>query len=111
MGQAVCRLASQESTRIPHEETGSVRRAGCASSRLATPRGELEPGDEDKTPQRLSGQKQDDPDKSDRGAGQERRAPRPRPTNEETKTLPRGGSEAKERGYALQMPVQGKGTI
>jgi hypothetical protein len=34
-------------------------------------RGELEPGDEDKASQWLSGQKYDGPDKSGRGAGQE----------------------------------------
>jgi hypothetical protein len=38
-GQAVCRLASQESLRFPYEKTGSARRAGCASSQLATPPG------------------------------------------------------------------------
>jgi hypothetical protein len=36
-GRAICRLASQESPRLQHEKTGSTRRAGCASSRLATP--------------------------------------------------------------------------
>jgi hypothetical protein len=36
-GRAICRLASQESPRLQHEKTGSARRAGCASGRLATP--------------------------------------------------------------------------
>jgi hypothetical protein len=54
-------------------------------------RGELEPGDEDKASQRLSGKKQNGPDKIGRGAGQEWRARRPRPTNERSKTLPHDG--------------------
>jgi hypothetical protein len=40
MGQAICQLASQESPRLQHENTGSARRAGYASSQLVTsPRG------------------------------------------------------------------------
>jgi hypothetical protein len=37
MGQALCRLASQESPQLLHEKIGSARKAGCASGRLATP--------------------------------------------------------------------------
>jgi hypothetical protein len=36
-GRAKCRLASQESLRLQHEKTGSIQRAGCASSQLAIP--------------------------------------------------------------------------
>jgi hypothetical protein len=36
-GPGNMRLASQESPRLQHEKTGSAKRAGCASSRLATP--------------------------------------------------------------------------
>jgi hypothetical protein len=37
MGQEICRLASQESPRLQHKKIGFARRAGCTSSRLATP--------------------------------------------------------------------------
>jgi hypothetical protein len=51
-GQAVCRLASQESPRLQYEKTGSARRAGWRLHQ-----GELELGDEDKASQWLSSQK------------------------------------------------------
>jgi hypothetical protein len=66
---------------------------------------------ETKLPQRLSRQKRTAPtrpaeaqDKSDERHDHDRpmRDRRPFPTM---------GSEAKERGYALQMPAQGKGTL
>jgi hypothetical protein len=74
-------------------------------------RGELEPGYEDKVSQRLSGQKQVGPDRSDRGQGRGDAHPdRPQPMSDR-RPFPTMGSEAKEKGYALQMPAQGKGTL
>jgi hypothetical protein len=74
-------------------------------------RGELEPGDEDKASQRLSGQKQVGPDKSNRGQGWgDARHDRPQPIRDQ-RPFPTMGSEAKGKGYALQMPAQGKGTL
>jgi hypothetical protein len=61
--------------------------------------------------QRLSGQKQVGPDKSDRGQGRnDARHNRPKPIRDQ-RPLPMTVSEAKEKGYAFQMPARGKGTL
>jgi hypothetical protein len=71
----------------------------------------MELGNEDKASQRLSGQKQVGPDRSDRGQGRgDARHDRPQPMGDR-RPFPTTGSEAKEKGYALQMPAQGKGTL
>jgi hypothetical protein len=63
--------------------------------------GEMEPGDEDKASQRLSGQKQVGPDRSDRGQGRgDARHDRPQPMRDR-RPFPMMGSEAKGKGYAL----------
>jgi hypothetical protein len=61
--------------------------------------------------QRPSHQKQNGPDKSDRGADRsDERHDHDQPMRGRG-SFPTAGSEAKERGYALQMPVQGKDTL
>jgi hypothetical protein len=105
-GRAKCRLASQESPRLQHEKTGSVRRAGCASSRLATPprraragwwRQELSNGyftESGLAPTRTTEAKD----------GSDERHDQPQPISDR-RPFPMTGSEAKGRGYASQMSV------
>jgi hypothetical protein len=58
-----------------------------------------------------SRQKQNGPDKSDRGADRsDERHDHDQPMSGRG-SFPTTGSEAKERGYALQMPAWGKGTL
>jgi hypothetical protein len=95
------------STRRPAPPEGLA--APAAGWRLH--RGELEPGDEDKVSQWLSGRKQVGPDRSDRSQGWgDARHDRPQPMRDR-RPFPTTGSEAKEKGYALQMLAQGKGTL
>jgi hypothetical protein len=112
MSRAICRLASQETPRLQHEKTGPARRAGYASGRLATPpRGDWSRTMETKLPNGCLTKSGTAPtrtaeaqDRSDERHDHDRpmRGRRPFPT---------AGSEAKEKGYALQMPARGKGTL
>jgi hypothetical protein len=66
---------------------------------------------ETKVLQRPSRQKWNGPDKSDRGADRsDERHDHDQPMRGRG-SFPTAGSEAKERGYALQMPVQGEDTL
>jgi hypothetical protein len=59
----------------------------------------------------MSGQKQVGPDRSDTGQGRgDAHHDWPQPMRDR-RPFPTTGFEAKEKGYALQMPAQGKGTL
>jgi hypothetical protein len=66
---------------------------------------------ETKLLQRPSRQKRNGPDKSDRGADRGDGRHDHDPPIRGQGSFPTAGSEAKERGYALQMPAWGKGTL
>jgi hypothetical protein len=113
MGQAVCRSASQESLRPQYERTGSARRASCANSRLAgdSTKGSWSWAKRTKplngclaksrlAPTRVAGAQDRSDERHDHVQPMSGRRP-----------FPTTGSEAKEKGYALQMPAQGKGTL
>jgi hypothetical protein len=64
-----------------------------------------------RTHQRLFRRKWAGPDRSDRGQGRDDAChDRPQPIRDR-RPFPTMGSEAKEKGYAFQMPTQGKGTL
>jgi hypothetical protein len=66
---------------------------------------------ETKLLQRLSRQKRNGPDKSSRGADRsDERHDHDQPMRGRG-SFPTAGSEAKERGYAPQMPIRGKDTL
>jgi hypothetical protein len=100
--RAICQLASQESPRLEDKKTGSARRVGCASSRLAIPSRKARAGrwrqkpingcftESGLAPTRAAGAKDGSDERHDQGP------------------FPTIGSKAKGRAYASQMPDPGE---
>jgi hypothetical protein len=113
MGHATCRatcwLASQESPQLKDLKTGLARRAGCASSRLATPTRKAEAGRRrQKLPMAVSPKVGWPPTRA-AGAkdGSDERHDQVHPISIQ-RPFPAIGSKAKGRAYASQMSVPGE---
>jgi hypothetical protein len=108
-GRAICRLTSRESPRPQHEKTGFVRRAGCASSRLATPLRRAGAGRRRQRPPNgcLAKSRPAPTSMTEAKDGSDKRHDRPQPISDR-RPFPMAGSEAKREGICLPDAGPGK---